>query len=51
MYIVGFNDSKAKVIDAYPTLNLHLIIASGILKDEEEEEEGEEEEEATRGVR
>lgn len=44
VYIIRFNDRKAKVTEAYTTINLHLIIVSGILENkEEEDEEGEEE--------
>lgn len=44
VYITRFNNYRAKITKAYPTLNLHFITASSILEDEkEEDEEGEEE--------
>lgn len=41
IYVIGFDDCKKKVSKAYSSLNLCLIIMSGILEGDEEEEEGE----------
>lgn len=49
VYITRFNDYKVKVVDAYLTLNLHLITMSGIFENEEEEDKKGEEEAAKEG--